>query len=175
VQLQHIQGNYISATITKYFLCTRHHQSPPQWHYNFITIAITVFHIWLNNYFILWLLGSSFNDTFSVTRLYSIYDRMISEWWWIGKDLVGSGHGLIFQVLSRICLEGLRKITKTLNQDRQLPGWESNPGTPKYKEGVLTIRPWCSVSFYELRKNKFIICGFNIIHMQCIQLLFTLP
>jgi hypothetical protein len=38
--------------------------------------------------------GSLFYDAFSVTRLYSVNDRVISKWWWTGKDLVESGHGL---------------------------------------------------------------------------------
>jgi hypothetical protein len=37
-----------------------------------------------------WLVGSSFYDAFSVTRLYSV-----EEWWWMGKDFVGNDRGLI--------------------------------------------------------------------------------
>jgi hypothetical protein len=43
--------------------------------------------------------GSLFNNAFSVTRLYSTDDRMISERLRIGKDLVGTGHGLILRHL----------------------------------------------------------------------------
>jgi hypothetical protein len=33
------------------------------------------------------LFGSLFCDAFSVTRLYSVHDRMISEWWcWVDED-----------------------------------------------------------------------------------------
>jgi hypothetical protein len=39
--------------------------------------------------------GSLFHDALSVTTLYNINDMVISEWWRMGKDLVGSGHGLI--------------------------------------------------------------------------------
>jgi hypothetical protein len=42
---------------------------------------------------------------------------VISEWWWIGKDLVGSGSGLILRYYSGICLEGLRKTMKNFKQD----------------------------------------------------------
>jgi hypothetical protein len=45
--------------------------------------------------------GSLFNDAFSVTRLYSV---MISEWWGTGKDLVGSGRGLISRYYANINL-----------------------------------------------------------------------
>jgi hypothetical protein len=41
------------------------------------------------------LAGSLFYEAFRVTRLYGIGDRVLSERWWIGKDLVGGGHGLI--------------------------------------------------------------------------------
>jgi hypothetical protein len=37
---------------------------------------------------------------------------MISEWWWIVKHLVGSGHGLILRYYPSISLEGLRKPRK---------------------------------------------------------------
>jgi hypothetical protein len=42
------------------------------------------------------LVGSLFNDAFSVTRIYSVGVR-IREWWWIGKDLVGCGRGLMLR------------------------------------------------------------------------------
>jgi hypothetical protein len=53
--------------------------------------------------------GSLFYDAFYVTRLYSVDNRMIGEWWWIGKDLVGSGRDLIVRYYPGIRLEGLRK------------------------------------------------------------------
>jgi hypothetical protein len=43
-----------------------------------------------------WLVGSLFNDVFSVTRLYSD-DMMKSEWRRPGKDFVQSGRGLILR------------------------------------------------------------------------------
>jgi hypothetical protein len=41
--------------------------------------------------------SSLFNDGLSITRLrvYSVDDMLLTEWWKIGKDLVGSGRGLI--------------------------------------------------------------------------------
>jgi hypothetical protein len=68
------------------------------------------------------IVGSLFYYAFSVTRLYSINNRVISEWWWIGKDLVGRGHGLIIRYYPGICLEGQRKTMKNLSQDSWLPG-----------------------------------------------------
>jgi hypothetical protein len=44
--------------------------------------------------------GSLFYDAFSVTWPYSVGNRAISEWRWIGKDLVESGRDPIFKVLS---------------------------------------------------------------------------
>jgi hypothetical protein len=45
------------------------------------------------------LFGSLFYDAFSVTRVYSVDDTVISEWWLMGKDLVGSGRGLICGIM----------------------------------------------------------------------------
>jgi hypothetical protein len=68
------------------------------------------------------LVGNLFYDALSVTTLYSVDDRVISEWWWIGKDLVGSGCGLILKYYPGIREEELRKTTEALNQDSQSPG-----------------------------------------------------
>jgi hypothetical protein len=68
---------------------------------------------------------------FSVTRLYSIDDRMISEWLWVGKALVGSGHGLILRYYPGIRLEGLRKTTRNLNQGSQSTGLRIKLGTSR--------------------------------------------
>jgi hypothetical protein len=43
--------------------------------------------------------GSLFNGAYLIVRLYSVDDTMISQWWWIGKDLVASGRDLIFKAL----------------------------------------------------------------------------
>jgi hypothetical protein len=52
---------------------------------------------------------------------------------------------------SGICLEGLRKTTEALGQDSQSPGWDLNPGPPKYEVGVLTSWLWYLVLTYEVR------------------------
>ena len=43
------------------------------------------------------------------------------------------------------CLEGMRKSTKTLEQDSLLLGWQFNLGCPKYKAGLPTTRTPLSV------------------------------
>jgi hypothetical protein len=40
-----------------------------------------------------------------------------------------------------ICLEGLRTTMTNLAQNSRSPGRYLNPGSPKYKAGVLTTRP----------------------------------
>jgi hypothetical protein len=40
-----------------------------------------------------------------------------------------------------ICLEGLRKATKTLSQDSRSASRDLNPGPSEYEAGVLTTRP----------------------------------
>jgi hypothetical protein len=92
-------------------------------------------------YILDWLVGSLFNDAFSVTRLYSIDDRIVSEWWWIGKDLAESGRGLILMYYHSICREGLRKTMKPSIRVAGHWGWESNLGTPNYEAGVLNTQP----------------------------------
>jgi hypothetical protein len=68
---------------------------------------------------------------FSVTRLYNVDNRVIREWWWIGKDLLGSGRGLILSYYSGIRLEWLRQPRKICHvagrRCRDL-----NEGRPKY-------------------------------------------
>jgi hypothetical protein len=39
-----------------------------------------------------------------------------------------------------ICMEGLRKTTKNLRQDRRSPSQDLKLGTPNYEAGVLTTR-----------------------------------
>jgi hypothetical protein len=68
---------------------------------------------------------------------------MISERWWIAKDLAGSSCGLILRYYPGIRLEGLGKITKNLAiRIASRWGLELNPGPPEKEVGVLTIRPW---------------------------------
>jgi len=45
--------------------------------------------------------------------------------------LVGSGHDPILRYYPGICLEGLRKITKNLNQDSWLPEPRFEPRTSR--------------------------------------------
>jgi hypothetical protein len=87
-----------------------------------------------------WLVGSLFNDTFSVTRLYSVDDRMISEWW-IEKKNLGSGRGLILRYCHDFRMEGLRKNTKNSVDIARRRGRESAAGPPEHEAGVLTTRP----------------------------------
>jgi hypothetical protein len=102
------------------------------------------------------------NDALSVTRLYSFDDR-ISEWWWIWKDLVGSGQGLTLRYHPSISLEGLRKTTKTLNKDSRSPGPRIEPGTSRIRSrsanhsttsfGVRDKNFYYIISFEELLTN----------------------
>jgi hypothetical protein len=78
--------------------------------------------------FIIVMVGSLFNDAFSVTRLYSVDDRMISEWWWIGKDLVESGRGLILMYYPGIRWWDWGKLRKAC-QDSRSPEPRIEPGT----------------------------------------------
>jgi hypothetical protein len=79
-----------------------------------------------------------FYDDFSVTWPYIVGNRTISEWRWIGKDLLGSGRGPIFKVLSLHSIGGNEE-----NHDKpvRLAGRgsrKSNPEHPEYEVGVLT-------------------------------------
>jgi hypothetical protein len=75
----------------------------------------------------LWLVGTLFNDAFSVIRLYNVGDKVTREWL-ILEDLVWSGGSLFLRYYTGIRLEGLRKAIKTLNQNRRWPGPRFEPG-----------------------------------------------
>jgi hypothetical protein len=60
----------------------------------------------------------------------------------IGKDLEGSGCGLILRYYPGISLWGLRKTTKS--QDSRSPGRDLNSGTPEYEAGVLCCLQFCT-------------------------------
>jgi hypothetical protein len=75
--------------------------------------------------------GSYFTTLFLVTRLYSVDERLLSDWRRIGKDLKGSGSGLILRYYPGISMEGLRKTTKNLSQDSRSPGPRFDPGTSR--------------------------------------------
>jgi hypothetical protein len=56
------------------------------------------------------------------------------------KYVKGSGRGQILRYYASICLEGLRRGSKTLSQDCRSQGRDFNPGFPEYEAGMLTIR-----------------------------------
>jgi hypothetical protein len=57
-----------------------------------------------------------------------------------------------------ICLEGLRKTTKSLRQYNQSPGTGLNPRTPEWEAGVLTTQPWRSAVLLVSVGLQHIIC-----------------
>jgi hypothetical protein len=59
--------------------------------------------------------------------------------WCIGKDVEGSGRGLILRYYPGNLLEELWKTTQHNSKDSQFPGRDLNPGSPEYEAGVLTI------------------------------------
>jgi hypothetical protein len=73
-------------------------------------------------------------------RLYAISSNKRIGEWWIGKDVEGSGRGLVFRYYPGIFLERLMKTTENLSQDSRFPGRDLNSRPAKY-EGVLTARP----------------------------------
>jgi hypothetical protein len=56
-------------------------------------------------------------------------DKVISDWW-IGKDLEGSGCGLILRYYPGSRLEGLSKTKKIITQNSLFPGRDLNPEPP---------------------------------------------
>jgi hypothetical protein len=63
----------------------------------------------------------------------------MSECWWIGKDLVGSGCGLILRCDPVISLDGLRKTTKNSIRIAGRQSWNLNPGPPEYDAVFYTL------------------------------------
>jgi hypothetical protein len=53
-----------------------------------------------------------------------------------------------------ICFKGLRKTATDLSEDYQSPGWDLNPGPPKYEAGVLTTGPRLSLRVRALSLSK---------------------
>jgi hypothetical protein len=80
---------------------------------------------------------------------------------WIGKDVEGSGHGLILRYCLGICLEGLRKTTKNLGQDNWSVGsvCERSFGDPMN----LDRRRWNAPSklHYHVPERSFLITSFS--------------
>jgi hypothetical protein len=62
---------------------------------------------------------------------------MVIHEWWIGKELEGSGNGLILRHYPGIRLEELIKTTKILIQDSLSLDRYLNLGPPEYKAEVL--------------------------------------
>jgi hypothetical protein len=62
-----------------------------------------------------------------------------------GRDMEGSGRGLILILYPDICPEDLRKTTINLNQYSRSPGRDLKSGPPEYEAGLLTTRPQLSV------------------------------
>jgi hypothetical protein len=61
-------------------------------------------------------------------------DKLESMW-------KGRGRDQILRQYSLTCLEGLRKTTKTLNQDSRVSGPIFEPWPTEYGAGVLTTQP----------------------------------
>jgi hypothetical protein len=79
-----------------------------------------------------------FKTLFSVSRLYSVDGRMTSEWWWIGKDLVWSDHGLILRYNPGLAWRYWGKSRETSARTAGRRGRHLNPGPSEYEAGVLT-------------------------------------
>jgi hypothetical protein len=91
------------------------------------------------------LVGSLFNDAFSVTRLYTADDMMTCEWW-IGKDLIGSGRGLIVMYYPAFAWRDWGNPRETSIRIAGRRGRDWTRGPPKYEAIVLTTRPRHSVT-----------------------------
>jgi hypothetical protein len=50
---------------------------------------------------------------------------------------VFEGSGLVLRYYRGLCLEGLKKSTKTVSKDSRSPGPVLNPEPPEYEAGVL--------------------------------------
>jgi hypothetical protein len=70
---------------------------------------------------------------------------MISEWWWIGKDLVGHGSCLILRYCPSIRLDGLRKSTNTINLPTRSPGPRFELGTSRIPSRSINPPPQRSI------------------------------
>jgi hypothetical protein len=85
-----------------------------------------------------WFFGSLFNGAFQRLLDYIASNEGVISELWVGKDVEGSGRGLIFWNYPNICLEGQRKITRNFSRDMRPPGRDLSPGPPEYEVGVLT-------------------------------------
>jgi hypothetical protein len=87
---------------------------------------------------------SVYLTTFSVAKINSV------EWWddkWIKnwKESWRKRPWPNLRYCPGICLQGLRKTTRNLNQDSRSPQRDLNPGPLEYEAGVLISRPRSSV------------------------------
>jgi hypothetical protein len=82
---------------------------------------------------------SLFNDAFSISDNIASNERMIV--FWIGKDVEGSGNGLIQDTILAFACRDWGKH-ENLSQDSRSLGRDLNPGPPEYEAGVLTTLPW---------------------------------
>jgi hypothetical protein len=69
---------------------------------------------------------------FSVADYLASNERVISGWW-IGKDLEGSGRGLILRYHNGIRLKDLRKATQNLSLYSPSPCSDLDTGPPEYE------------------------------------------
>jgi hypothetical protein len=92
---------------------------------------------------------SLFNEAFSVTQDYIASNEGEINEWWVGRELEGSGCGLIFRYYPSICLEGLRQTTRNFSPRFQ-PGifriWSTSVNHPTTTLGNnATSKTKCSV------------------------------
>jgi hypothetical protein len=71
-----------------------------------------------------------------------------------------------------ICLEGLRKTTKSLSQDSRSPGRDLNLGPPKYEAGVLTTQLQCSVENNE--KHECLVMTVKRVGLPIVQVIWSM-
>jgi hypothetical protein len=77
-------------------------------------------------------------------------DRLFNEL--VGKNIEGSGRGLICNSDQKILLKVPRKNMKSLNHNNWCPEWDFNLGPPQYVERMLTIRQQRSLSEADERR-----------------------
>jgi hypothetical protein len=78
-----------------------------------------------------WLVGHLIYNASSITWLYSVDDTVISEWWWMRKDLVERSRDLM--ALCRRSPGGTEKIHEKLNDHIREPDPRFEPGTSRMR------------------------------------------
>jgi hypothetical protein len=66
---------------------------------------------------------------------YVAQNGRITGYWWVGKNVEGSGRGLIW-VVSRNLPGGTQENHENVSHGSQSPAWDLNLGPPEYKSGV---------------------------------------